>query len=61
MGGAIVMLGMVIGLIFYYSDYLLKILSPSVMKVITRVMGLIIMSIASDLLVTGIKAALFSS
>ncbi|MEC8460604.1 MAG: MarC family protein [Pseudomonadota bacterium] len=57
--GSIIMLGIVVTVIFYFCHHLHKILTPSIMKVLVRVMGLIIMCIATELLVEGIKGALF--
>jgi multiple antibiotic resistance protein len=47
-------LGIGIGLIFYYSGLIAKLVGISVIKVVTRIMGMIIMAIAVGMLAEGL-------
>jgi multiple antibiotic resistance protein len=51
-------LAALIGVILWFSPLIAKLLGPSGMRVVTRVMGLILMAIAFEMLTSGLKSLL---
>ena len=48
------LLALFMGLILYYSEWMVKTIGPSMVKVITRIMGMIIMAIAAGMFTSGL-------
>ncbi len=51
-------LAAMIGIILWFSPLIARLLGPSGMRVVTRVMGLVLMSIAFEMLTSGLKSLL---
>ncbi len=48
-----------VGIVFYFANYVQKILGHSGVLIATRLMGLILVAVASDMMIDGIREALF--
>lgn len=55
MSGICVALGLAMGLILFFGNPVARIVGASVMKVVTRIMGMIIMAIAAGMLADGLQ------
>mgnify|MGYP000312224535 CR=1 FL=1 len=55
--GACLGLGFTVAVLFYFSEHIVKLLSKSVLRVVARLMGLVIVTIAMDMVVLGLGTA----